>query len=96
MRSRLSNSRSHFPFCETGGLPLSAGNGLPVLMSEAESIWNEEGMDMGHVMEGLLKNDDAVVMERDFYDNLLQTIDRQNKEIRTLEYRIKTLFSATK
>jgi len=50
-----------------------------------------EGMDMGHVMEDLLKSDDVVIMERDSYNNLLKTIDRQNKEIRALEYRIKTL-----
>lgn len=46
---------------------------------------------MEHIMEGLLKCDDVVVMERTAYDNLLQTIDQQNKDIRTLEYRIKTL-----
>lgn len=51
---------------------------------------------MGHVMEGLLKNDDVVVMERDAYDNLIDTIDRQNEEIQTLEYRIKTLLSGAK
>lgn len=75
------------------GIHLSAGNGLPVPMSEAKALMmKEEDAVMAHAMEELLKSADVVVMEREAYENLLMTIERQNEEIKALD-RIKTLKS---